>query len=478
MRRAVRIKQIGILVLGLLAAPVVLTIRATKQEQRDQRLIAAIQNGAKAEQVVSLLAQGADPNARAGTRTDGSFWQQLLALFRKRKENSADQPTAMQLAVRRDLADDKFAHLDDNYAIIAALRRRGATDVADPRAMSASLAWAERLLASIPEPPLKGDLADSHRGLDDLEEAFKDILAKYGPAVRTYAGLARCRARMSRYEATAHAVRLALLWSPSNPIIEVLLAQTDRLAEVRRSITRLLPAGNTVIRIQPYPSNAGPERWAILYGRHQGEDYDRDYEQVHLALYAEQGRSYRLLCRSNRLIDSQFPDNRGDIDGFDHLSLYVCRLTGNRLPEILVHEVSPGGTWIPSHVDLFTLHNNRLARILDLSSSQPLWLEDLRHNGTYQVRNVYEIGAHIFHAAQPRWSDIYAYKRDRFVLADGDYPEQFAQWPARLRETLKRFPDDPEILGYLKVTDAILAHRPIVPHTPGQTTHEGALLAP
>src|SRR5207249_12157704 len=54
-------------------------------------------------------------------------------------------------------------------------------------------------------------------------------------------------------------------------------------------------------------------------------------------------------------------------------------------------------------------------------------------------------------AGQPRWGDIYAWKRGRYVLADEDFPGQFRGWERQLRGVLHCYPNDPEIHEYLGI---------------------------
>jgi tetratricopeptide (TPR) repeat protein len=478
MLRYRRIKLIGLIVLALIAALVALTLHAIRQTQRDQELIAAIL-AHDAKGVASSLARGADPNVHQSLTNTTSLRNYLQDLLRHWGQKQTLMPTAMQMAVKGDLAAIQLAShtgVGDNcYAIIAALRHHGTIEAANQSEATPSLSWAERLQAHTANRAPTNDDPTSFWEVQDAADAYRGILLKYGPSSSAYVGLAQCLLLLAQYEDASHYLRLALLWSPNDMTIRDLLAQADKKAEIRRSVNALLPGGNVGLRVVPYTAGNRNHLWAMLDGRPNDNGF---YDNVHLALYAEVERAYRLIWRSQRLIDPQMTENDSNDGIFDAVHLSVCHVTGGKTPEIVIQEMSLGGSWSPAHMDIYAWRNGRMQRILDVSSSEPLWFEDLRHDGRYQVRNAYEIGRYLSHAAQPRWSDVYAYTGDKFVLADRDFPSAFAEWPALLRRVLQKHPGDPEILKYLAETTAILNHRPTATVYAGRTTRRFAPLLP
>src|SRR5262249_43284215 len=133
---------------------------------------------------------------------------------------------------------------------------------------------------------------------------------------------------------------------------------------------------------------------------------------------------------------------------FDEIQLLAFDLTGDGIPEIIVHNIHYGASWTPSHMAVFAWRQEKLANILQLDSGVPLDIENLKKNGRYQIINTYEIG-NMYHAAQPRWSDIYAYKNGRFVQSNRDYPEEFRHWKTDLKKTLEDFPKDKAVWEHL-----------------------------
>jgi tetratricopeptide (TPR) repeat protein len=433
-----------------------LLCRETRQNRLDHALLAAIERGDSGA-VVSLLAQGADPNTHRMPNVPISFWRMLLDRLRGRP--LPEGPSALQIALRKDLQYDMPRHQVESRAIIEALMDHGGQAPATPEKAAPSLDWAERYLGTMPDrlARLSEGLArdeDLSWECEDAEDAFKSILLKYGASARAYAGLAECRLRLGKYAAADQAFRLALLWPPADSRARAGLLRADTLWRVYLAVRSLLPDSYKVIYLRPYPVVPGNCLWAVLYGK--GEEEDRQCKSVHLALYAKSGRTYRAVWRSGVLKDTyhQFEQDYY----FYGVQMFVCRLIGEDAPQIIVHEVSPGGSWEPSHIDVFTWRQGRLVNILQVGGSMPLWVEDLKRDGRYEIGNYYEIGVSMSHAEQPRWSDIYAYRNGRYVLANRDFPEAFTHWLTDLRDTLSRHPDDYAIWQHLGETYAITGH--------------------
>jgi tetratricopeptide (TPR) repeat protein len=432
-----------------------LLYRETRQNRLDHALLAAIERDDSGA-VVWLLAQGANPNTRRTPNLRVSFWRMLLDRLHGR--HLPEGPSALQIALKRDFTYELPRHQADSLTIVAALLRSGAGSPAGTKQSDAALDWAGRLLGKVPDRPLRRDDGwDVYQWRwEEAEEAFRDIVLKHGGSARAYAGLGECRLRQGLYASADHAYRLALLWSPDEAAAHTGLTNADALWRVSREAEALLPAGCKVIFVRPYPVETGKTLWAVLYGNHYVEENGPRHgiwNHIHLALYAESGPNLRAIWRSGVLNDTYH-----DLNEFNALQMFVCRLTGESAPQIVVHEIGLGGSWEPSHIDVFTWRQGRLVSILQVGGSMPLWVEDLKHDGRYEILNAYEIGATMYHAAQPRWSDIYAYRNGRYVQANRDFPEEFTHWLKDLPDTLRRFPNDEEILRFLGEAYEITGH--------------------
>ncbi len=111
--------------------------------------------------------------------------------------------------------------------------------------------------------------------------------------------------------------------------------------------------------------------------------------------------------------------------------------------------------------------------ILNVDSSEPLQVRDIRHNGSLQVISRFEIGGdELSHAGMPRWSDIYAYKHGRYGVADSDYPECYRPWVEPLKAVLKSHPSDSELRRYTREIESIVGSAPRPSHTPNKDESE------
>lgn len=111
----------------------------------------------------------------------------------------------------------------------------------------------------------------------------------------------------------------------------------------------------------------------------------------------------------------------------------------------MIHEQEGGGSRCPAHSDIFEWRSKTLHNILDLSSGDPLWIEDLRHEGRYEVRNFYELEGGRSHADMPRRSDIYDWDGAKFALADEQFPDQYRAFVRELKRTADSVGDSSEI---------------------------------
>jgi hypothetical protein len=257
--------------------------------------------------------------------------------------------------------------------------------------------------------------------------------------------------QLGHYEESAYSWKRALEFSPDNRRASEGWQYVRTLLEVKQTLKKRLPADRIITRIRAFHPHSGQTFWAVLHGQNE-----RRLEplccppNMHLTLFTD--------LPDCRQIGASFPlkDPRMDDGPFDSVTCHAIDMTKDGIPELVVHELSPGGSWSPSQMEVFAWRGGRLMKILQAQSSEPLCLEDINQNGTYQVRNCYEIGNFMCHAEQPRWSDVYAYQNGAFVLANRRFPKAFTQWPESLRKTLQKYPDDDGIQAYLCLTYALL----------------------
>ncbi len=96
--------------------------------------------------------------------------------------------------------------------------------------------------------------------------------------------------------------------------------------------------------------------------------------------------------------------------GFTELDLWPLRMTGSKNPELLFLGNCSGGSANPGIAMVYRWNGKRFRKVLDCDSpEQPLWVEDLKHDGRYQVRAVQLVGTEMSHAEQVRWPLVYAW---------------------------------------------------------------------
>jgi hypothetical protein len=120
--------------------------------------------------------------------------------------------------------------------------------------------------------------------------------------------------------------------------------------------------------------------------------------------------------------------------------------------------VSPGGEYLPSFLHVFAWRGSHLTQILEVRSDFPLWIDDLNHDGRYEVGCYGTIGTDLYPVERLSWTDIYAYKQGKYVLANQDFPQEFRGKAKELREVLKYLPGHPEFLEYLGLVHEIEGH--------------------
>jgi tetratricopeptide (TPR) repeat protein len=304
-----------------------------------------------------------------------------------------------------------------------------------------ALRWAERKLKRVFQLPTRQASALSPK---EAAEAFEAVLEKYGDLPRAYIGLAKCDLRSGDVTGAMRSLGQAIRLLRSDVSSRRECLEARRLLWVLRAASIQVPGGHRPLQIQRFNAPVGIPLWAVLSATVEtGDPSGMKFVKPRLTLFRLRQGHYRKIWQSDVLRDPRLKAG-----AFDAVALYVADLTGDGVPEAIVEEVFLGGSWAPSHLDVFAWRRQRLVKILGVSSSQPVWIEDLDHDGRYEIGNYYNIGWDMSHAEQPYWTDIYAYERGHYVLANAAFPREFRGWLRRLRSVLKWHPGDFEILKY------------------------------
>src|SRR5579871_2411587 len=110
-----------LLLIPFLSIPSWLSYCQIRQARLDHALIAAIQQN-NTVIAVSLLAQGANPNARALPPDNRSFWQRLLDNLRARHHPIGQAPSALMMALNSPARSRSFwPAYQDTTPIVKAL---------------------------------------------------------------------------------------------------------------------------------------------------------------------------------------------------------------------------------------------------------------------------------------------------------------------------------------------------------------------
>lgn len=387
------------------------------------------------EGVRKALAWGADPNARGPERVNSQrdTWRERVRRWLGLSGKGQRVCSALEWADTRG-----------GEPVVLALLRDGA-DPGDNREYRA--AYAHECLARGPELPSPAGV--ERRGfLWKAIRTFERVIARTGGNATDWTGLARAQLGFDRYPEALASARQALALAPEDPAARETARRAERLCIRSRRIASLLQGGYRPLRLRPVPVSGSRVLWAVLCAQGTGPLPDLDspagptWSEPRLAIFEEANGNLRQVGALAPAGDPRF-------DGpVDEICLHVHDLTGDGVPEFTVATSFHGASWLPSHVSVFSWRRDGLVRLLGVNSSEPLWIADLNHDGRFEVGNRYEIGTTMCHAEQPRWTDIYAWKGGRYVLADGDFPEQYRALAQCVRQGLQAHPDDYELLKY------------------------------
>lgn len=273
-------------------------------------------------------------------------------------------------------------------------------------------------------------------------DAYEAIISKYGRKNgEVWTGLARAQAGYGRYKKAVDSYKQAMLLLPKDEHLKKELSQVQNQAMVADMAQS---KSETVIQALPYKKGL----WAVLSAiiDWEKEEYT-SYPTItnsYLTIYKGKPNSLKQIWRSNIL---GYP---GHTEGrFNDVYLYIKDITGDGLSDLVIPKVYIGGSWLPSHIDIFTWRNGKPKHLLGAMSDEVLFVKDLNHDGRYEVMTDHAIGFSVCHAGQPRWLFTYAYKNGNYQLAERDFPSQYRDLHREIKTVLREFPTDYQLLHYL-----------------------------
>lgn len=319
-------------------------------------------------------------------------------------------------------------------------------------------AQADPLFVARELPELPGRKADATGELTEQEESLSGLVRQPGSErlLNAWLGLGLVRHRLGRYAAAAQAYRQASRLAPNLGAASDGAVNAERAAGVVAQVAPTLPAGSRVLTVAPLGGTGPAVSWGVVFYKPDDPKTGNQYARVRVGLYEARGRHLIPVGPSLPLRDPRFENAYRDVRVFAH------DLTGDGKPELAIEMMSMGASWDPAYLVILSprvgARRGGWKQLLGLTSSEPLWLEDLDGDGKYEAGKIHEIGCDMSHAEQPRWTDVYAYEGDRYVLANGRFPREFRHWPSELSQLLQAHPEDWEILDYLGRTSEILGH--------------------
>lgn len=368
---------------------------------------------------------------------------------------------------RRELSSRLVRALDEyEWKPVAALIRRGAdpltrgSDGMTAMARAASLgdlitlrsiltqAPADPSFVSRELPELPSRKVDASWDLAEMEGSLTRLVKQPGVERLSngWLALGLVRQRLGKYDEAATAYRQVLRLDPTSRVAAAGQTAAERMAGVVTRVTPALPPEARILSVTP---TGNAETWTVVYYQPGDPQTGNDYAWVRAGLYRVTKQGAAPVSPPLPVRDPRFGD------GAHHVRVFNRDLTGDGKPEVAIELMVQGASWAPSYLVVLSPDQGKWKKLLGLTSSEPIWLEDLNGDGCYEAGNSYEIGDHMSHAEQPRWSDLYAFNGDRYVLANHRFPQEFLDWHKTLNDVLMAHPEDPAILDFLGRTAEI-----------------------
>jgi len=166
-------------------------------------------------------------------------------------------------------------------------------------------------------------------------------------------------------------------------------------------------------------------------------------EDAVISIFREAHGGLSLIWRSTKLTSIEHRQ-------YHSVELWPFAMTGRNIPELVFIGPCTGGSATPTRVLIYRWTGKTFRNVLDTSSpEQSVWIEDLRHDGHYQVRCVELVGKDMSHGDQVRWATIYDWNGTEFANADAKYPSVFRKTKSEILDRLTKHPHDPVLLKYL-----------------------------
>lgn len=315
-----------------------------------------------------------------------------------------------------------------------------------------SILWAEKLQRYGNRPPTEWGMGywiqmDQEVAL----RAFQRIISKYGPDGRAYAGLARCQTELGDYRNALQSYRASQRLLPGHKAIRNEIGRIQEYLRVADYLKSHISKDSTVLQVKRWPVDQNQQLWACLSAiKKPFDDYGWwEYSNIRLTIVSKQNGNFRLFWQSDKLGSSAFDSD------FNVVGLLVINLSGEKLPQIMIQKTIIGASAAPTHLDIFALRTGRIIKLIGASSELPFTYHDFDHNGRIEICGYHTIGYELCHAEQPYWTDVYSYKNGCYQLANGDFPKQYKELSREIRQALKKYPSDWELLKYKRIVNRI-----------------------
>ena len=318
-----------------------------------------------------------------------------------------------------------------------------------------SILWAEKLQRFANRPPTEWGMGywiqvDKEAAL----EAFQRVISKYGPDGRAYAGLARCQTELGDYCNALQSYKATQRLLPGHKAIRNEIGSIQEYLRVADYLKSHISKDSTILQVKRWLVDQNQQLWACLSAiKKPFDDYGWwEYSNIRLTIVSKQNGKVRVFWQSDKLgfcmPDTEFMD-------FNVVGLLIINLTGEKLPQILIQKTITGASAAPTHLNIFAWRNGEVTKLIGVASELPFTYHDFDHNGRIEICGYHTIGYELCHAEQPYWTDIYSYKNGCYQLANGDFPKQYKELSREIRQALKKYPSDWELLKYKRIVNRI-----------------------
>ena len=316
-------------------------------------------------------------------------------------------------------------------------------------APEASIQWAQRLVARTSLRNYPSSECLPQLDLREAEQGFIGMLSKYGSDNgRVWARLADCQTRLGKYDKAVKSYNRALVLLPGHETLQKKLTEVGRQLSISHATLPLLPPGKIILQTLPYAVPSSTDLWVVLSATLIEDEETTSswptYTDCQITILKGRPDSLKRLWHSDVL------GSKGYTDGeFNVIYLYAEDVTGDSIPDLVIPETYIGGSWIPSHIDIFTWKRNSLHHLLGAVSDYAPICKDLDNDGKIEVVVEHAVGRGLSHAEQPIWIDIYAFRNGTYQPANAYYPSEYYNLYRSFRRKLRENPDEYDLQYYL-----------------------------